>query len=270
MKYWIKWLFVPMVRLAASFTTFYSPFDRRFFFTQKESIAGISFFLLVFLQACTTPQSQMSDINQDIDRIDNRVQTFNRNQQESISRKKSLFSQIDELISTQPHLIVKDQESTTNAIASNPEQDTNTVSSSLHAENLPVNAPGSNKEADELYRNAYDSYNKGEYDKAVESFLLAFQYTTNEDLKARCVYGVGECHYRMQEWIKAIHCFTRFENLYGNHPLLPSALLKKGCAYVYTGDLQKGKSTLQLLIDRYPAAKETPLARERLRELGAI
>ena len=100
-------------------------------------------------------------------------------------------------------------------------------------------------DADELFRNAYANYNNGEYTTAAEGFLLAYRYAEKPVIKSRCLYWVGECHFRNRDWNLAIQTYTQLEREFPSHPILASALLKKGYAHIENREVEKGKLVLQ-------------------------
>ena len=243
-------------------------------FSSVFSIVGTRLCVLLIpvflLHACTTTQTRLTVFNEDLTRFDDRVNTFSQNLSKSKTRKKNLFNQIDDLLPSQPLITVTQQGTPARSPKSKTTQEPDPSSSTFSTTSKPAAPPPTNTDADALFQNAYSSYTKGNYSKAAEEFLFSYQYANREELKAKSLYWVGECHYRNQEWQKAIHCFTQLENHHENHSILPGALLKKGYAYLNSGNLQKGKDTLQQLIGKFPLSNEAPLARERLRELGAI
>ncbi len=119
-----------------------------------------------------------------------------------------------------------------------------------------------------LFEEAYADYYQRNYPTAAEKFLLVYQYAKEPERKARSLYWAGVCHFRNQDWIKAIQCFSQMEKEFPEDAALPGALLRKGYSYIYLGDSREGARVLRGLLQRFPKSEEALPARERLREMG--
>jgi tol-pal system protein YbgF len=122
-------------------------------------------------------------------------------------------------------------------------------------------------EPSEVYRQALNDYNSGNYDLALagfENYLTRFPDSSQAD-KAR--YWIGECYYAQKDYGSAIEALTK---LIKNHPKsekAAAAKLKIGYAYLGEKNPAKGKEWLNRVVKEYPRTKEAGLAKDRLKKL---
>ncbi len=229
-------------------------------------------FLFGFGIGCTKTTPKVSDIQQNMNQLDEQIDMIREVQEQERLRREKMLSEIRSM--------VKDNSPTIKNRETFFEDSPKTRGRSGDIQSIPLDevmepssqieltGPSSRRasDAEELFNNAYANYNNGEYTTAAEGFLLAYGLADQADLKGRCLYWLGECHYRNHEWEKAITCFTQLEAKFPSHPILSSALLKKGLAFYEKGEIQKAENTLHHLLNTFPLAEEAPLAEERLRE----
>jgi tol-pal system protein YbgF len=131
--------------------------------------------------------------------------------------------------------------------------------------------PGASAELadpDSLYRNAYNDYLRGSYDLAILGFRQYLESFGGTDLADNASYWIGESYYRQRKFQDAIREFDLVVSQYPNSDKVPSALLRKGYAFLELGEQSKGVVQLQNVIRRYPRSDEANLARQQLSSLG--
>jgi tol-pal system protein YbgF len=121
---------------------------------------------------------------------------------------------------------------------------------------------------DTLYRNAYNDYLRGSYDLAILGFRQYLESFANTDLADNASYWIGESYYRQRRFQDAIREFDLVVSQYPESDKVPSALLRKGYAFLELGDQSRGVVQLQNVIRRYPRSDEANLARQQLTTLG--
>ena len=119
-----------------------------------------------------------------------------------------------------------------------------------------------------LFRNAYTAYQRSEYRMARDGFKSALEAAQSDSQRCRCLYWIGQSNYVQKNWEQAIAGFRTLREEYPESQLATSALLKEGFALLEQGDAALGEAVLRRLIETYPDAIETPLARERLSDLS--
>ncbi len=119
-----------------------------------------------------------------------------------------------------------------------------------------------------LYDTAYNDYLQGNFDLAILAFRqYAETYRTTEQAD-NAIYWIGECYYRQSKFAKAIEQFDEVLNRFERSDRIPSALLKKGYAYLELGQRAQGIVHLQNVIREYAGTDEAHLASQRLQEMG--
>lgn len=119
-----------------------------------------------------------------------------------------------------------------------------------------------------LYDTAYADYGRGSYDLAILGFRQYLETFPDTELADNATYWIGECYYRQSKFQEAISQFDEVLTRYERSDRVPSALLKKGYAYLELGQRAQGVVQLQSVICEYAGTDEARLARQRLQELG--
>jgi tol-pal system protein YbgF len=128
----------------------------------------------------------------------------------------------------------------------------------------PTGAPSS-AEAKRLYQAALGDYQRGKFDLAAQGFRTYLEQAPGGDVADTAQYYLGESLYSAKDYRGAITEFERLVRDFPQSPQAPSALLKAGYAYYEIKDGVQGRRVLRTLVEKYPTAKETKLAEERLR-----
>jgi len=121
---------------------------------------------------------------------------------------------------------------------------------------------------EDLYRNAYQDYMRGNYDLAQQGFSEYLRRFPDTDLADNAQYWIGECYDAQDQPEKALKAFSEVLEKYPNSDKAAAAQLKKGLVYLKTGDQGQGVVNLQYVVYEHPGTKEADLAREKLRSLG--
>lgn len=82
------------------------------------------------------------------------------------------------------------------------------------------------------------------------------------------LYWQGEASYDQENYSDALTAFTEVVERYGGGNKAPDALLKIGLCYGKLGDLANARDVLQQLIEAYPRARASKIAKKKLKELG--
>lgn len=118
----------------------------------------------------------------------------------------------------------------------------------------------------ELYQQAYDTYNQKEYQQAIPEFTKVIEADPNGDLSDNAQYWIGECYYGMSNFNRAI---VEFEKVFTfkNSNKDDDAQLKLGLCYLNLGQRQKAREEFQRLVDFYPNSEYRQKATEYLQQL---
>jgi tol-pal system protein YbgF len=120
----------------------------------------------------------------------------------------------------------------------------------------------------EVYQNAYRDYQRGNYDLSRAGFEAFLAEVPESDLADNAAYWIGECFFAQKSHREAIARFDQVINNYPTSDKVPSALLKKGFAYIEMGERAQGIVQLQYVIHEHPKSSQAEIARQRLKTMG--
>jgi tol-pal system protein YbgF len=133
----------------------------------------------------------------------------------------------------------------------------------------------------DLYQAAYLDFSKGSYDLAITGFREFLRRYPEQELAGNAQYWIGEAYWSLartqasggqsERATKALEqAIQEFRKVIANYPRgekAPTALYKEALALIELKQPALAQARLEYLIDNFPQAEETPLARERLASL---
>ncbi len=133
----------------------------------------------------------------------------------------------------------------------------------------------------DVYQAAYIDFSKGSYELAINEFRDFLRRYPEHPLASNAQYWIGEAHLalgrghadagRADEASRALQqAVQEFRKVLANYPRgdkAPAALYKEALVLIELKQPELAQTRLQYLIDNFPQAEETPLARERLTAL---
>ena len=133
----------------------------------------------------------------------------------------------------------------------------------------------------DIYQASYLDFSKGSYALAIAGFREFLRRFPEHELAGNAQYWVGEAHYslarghanqnqpdRAREALE--QAATEFRRVVANYPRgekVPASLFKEALVLIDLKQPALAQARLQYLIDNFPQAEETPLARDRLAAL---
>ena len=133
----------------------------------------------------------------------------------------------------------------------------------------------------DIYQASYIDFSKGSYALAIAGFREFVRRFPDDDLADDAQYWIGESYFSLarsygnaNQAEKATQALEQavqeFKKVVANYPRgdkTPTALYKEALALIELKQADLARSRLQYLVDNFPQAAETPLARERLTSL---
>ncbi|HIA14397.1 MAG TPA: tol-pal system protein YbgF [Nitrospirales bacterium] len=116
----------------------------------------------------------------------------------------------------------------------------------------------------EAFEVAYQDYQAGDYDGAIQGFKAFQQRFPDASLAVDAQYLVGTSYFRTRDCVKAIAAYEKMVNTFPHHRNNVLGLLKLSYLYDAMGNAAQARSVLIRLIERHPRSKEAKLARQRL------
>jgi len=121
-------------------------------------------------------------------------------------------------------------------------------------------------EPSEVYRQAKNDYDKGNFDLALagfQNYVAQFPDTSQVD---SAQYWVGECYYSKKDFSQAIEAFGKVIKTYPKSNKVAGAKLKIGLSYLSEKNMAKAKEYLNKVIKEHPDTTEAEIAKDRLRK----
>ena len=145
---------------------------------------------------------------------------------------------------------LKGMEGKINQIASKQSE----IEGSLRAKETSVEGKGVSTRTGDLYKDAFETYQKGDFEGARRKFEAFLKQYPNTELSDNAQFWIGETYYAKKDYEKAILEYEKAIAKYPEGDKIPSALLKQAIAFLDLGDKTNGRNLLKRVIDRYPQA----------------
>jgi len=122
------------------------------------------------------------------------------------------------------------------------------------------------EEYERKYQEGYDLFNAREYTASVQVFESLLASSVSHSLSDNAQYWIGECHYAIRQYDKAVMDFEKVFTFPKSNKL-DDAQFKLGLCYLRKGENQKAKEEFQRLLDVYPKSEYLRRAEGHLQTL---
>lgn len=173
-------------------------------------------------------------------------------------RKKAQEEKIKELEDR-----LKAPEPKTSGPGSKPMESENPASTKEVLSELKGVSPG----IGDLYRDAYETFLKGDLDGARRKFEAFLKQYPNTELSGNAQYWIGETYYLKKDYEKAILEYEKAIVKYPEGDKIPAAIFKQALAFLELGDKTNARNLLKRLIEKYPLSDQAQLAKKKLETL---
>jgi tol-pal system protein YbgF len=116
----------------------------------------------------------------------------------------------------------------------------------------------------ELYREAFETYQRGDMEGARKKFEAFLKQYPNTDLSDNAQFWIGETYYGKKDYERAILEYEKVMAKYPEGDKVPAAILKQAFSFLELGDKTNGKSLLRRVMERYPHSEQAEIAKKRL------
>jgi tol-pal system protein YbgF len=124
-----------------------------------------------------------------------------------------------------------------------------------------------NLSPNEVYNMARSDYLKGNFELAIEGFMIYKSQFPESPLADDALYWIGECYFSQEKYDEAVEHFNELILNYPGGDKIPAAYLKKGISLSEQGKKDEALSVFKLLITKYPLEEETKIAQQKIREM---
>ncbi len=135
---------------------------------------------------------------------------------------------------------------------------------STPAKEPPVEPKGPSTTAGNLYKDAYETFQKGDLDGGRRKFEAFLKQYPNMELSDNAQFWIGETYFLKKDFEKAILEYEKVIVKYPEGDKVSSALLKQGLAFWELGDKTHARNLLKRVIDRFPQTEQAEIAKKKL------
>jgi tol-pal system protein YbgF len=135
---------------------------------------------------------------------------------------------------------------------------------------VPTTPPGSAPfiSPQRMYDNAYSDYTGGQYDIAIQGFNAYIASFPKSDKADDAQLNIGNASYAAGKYREAVDAFQKVISNYPNTDSVPAAYYKLGLTYTDLKQPDLARRAFETLAQKYPAAPEAILAKQRLDALN--
>lgn len=121
--------------------------------------------------------------------------------------------------------------------------------------------------AGDLYKDAYETFLKGDLEGARRKFETFLKLFPNNELSDNAQFWIGETYYLKKDFEKAILEYEKLIAKYPEGDKMPDAMFKQGLAFLELGDKANARNLLKWVIERYPQSDQAEMAKKRLEKI---
>lgn len=118
--------------------------------------------------------------------------------------------------------------------------------------------------AGNLYKDAYETFQKGDLDGGRRKFEAFLKTYPNMELSDNAQFWIGETYFLKKDYEKAILEYEKVIVKYPEGDKVSSALLKQGLAFLELGDKTNARNLLKRVADRFPQTEQANIAKKKL------
>ena len=133
----------------------------------------------------------------------------------------------------------------------------------------PSAKPFENSSGLDLYKSALAKYRGGDYATALAGFEKFMAGGPRHDYQDNGLYWIGECHFGLADYDKAVRYFKRVLDEQPDGNKVPDAMLKMALAFRELGMSEKARSMLEKLTRRYPSTNAGRLGQKKLSDINS-
>lgn len=131
-----------------------------------------------------------------------------------------------------------------------------------------VNAPPPGVSPQRTYEAAFSDYTGGQYDLAIDGFETFLKFFPRHPLADDAQLNIGNALYNAGKFREAVAAYERVTSDYAKTESVPSAYYKLGLTYNQLKQPDQARKAYEKIIEDFPSAHESTLARQALQRLG--
>jgi tol-pal system protein YbgF len=135
---------------------------------------------------------------------------------------------------------------------------------SMTTKEVPAELKGVSTGVGDLYKDAYESFHKGDLEGARRKFEAFLRQYPNTELSDNAQFWIGETYYLKKDFERAILEYEKAIVKYPEGDKIPSALFKQALAFLELGDKTNARNLLKRVIGKYPHSEQAEMAKKKL------
>jgi tol-pal system protein YbgF len=116
----------------------------------------------------------------------------------------------------------------------------------------------------DLYKDAYETFYKGDLEGARRKFEVFLKQYPNTELSDNAQYWIGETYYLKKDYERAVLEYEKAVVKYPEGDKIPAALFKQALAFFELGDKTNARNLLRRVIEKYPRSEQAEMAKKKL------
>ena len=116
----------------------------------------------------------------------------------------------------------------------------------------------------DLYKDAYDTFQKGDLEGARKKFEAFLKQNPNTELSGNAQFWIAETYYQKKDYEKAILEYEKAITKYPESGKIPAALFKQALSFLELGDKTNARNLLRRVIERFPHSEQSEMAKKKL------
>jgi tol-pal system protein YbgF len=132
---------------------------------------------------------------------------------------------------------------------------------------VPSEVKGVSTGVGDLYRDAYETFQKGNLEGARRKFEAFLKQYPNTELSDNAQFWIGETYYLKKDFEKAILEYEKAIAKYPEGDKIPAALFKQALAFLELKDKTNARNLLKRVMERYPNTDQAEMARKKLESI---
>jgi len=129
---------------------------------------------------------------------------------------------------------------------------------------VPTELKGVSTGMGDIYKDAYETFHKGDLEGARRKFEAFLKQYPNTELSDNAQYWIGETYYLKQDFERAILEYEKAIVKYPEGDKIPAALFKQALAFLDLGDKANARNLLKRVIEKYPRSEQAEMAKKKL------
>ena len=132
------------------------------------------------------------------------------------------------------------------------------------AKEVPSEGKGAPAGMGNMYKVAYEAFQKGDVEGARKKFETFLKQYPNTELSGHAQFWIGETYFQKKDFEKAILEYEKAITKYPEGSKVPAALYKQGLAFLELGDKTNARSLFKRVIEQFPRSEQAEMAKKRL------